>query len=191
MLRPGGTLGSWEARSMVGTMFPLLVVLSVIVLVAGITLQDAEALLAEYGILAVMVPTMLAMGGNLGAILSSRLTTRLHLGTGVDPRDRILWANVGAVLALAISVFTALGVGAFALGVAVGSPLALSTLLLISVASGLALAVLAIVFSFAASYASYRLGVDPDDMTIPIVTNLVDVGGMVIFIAVSAAVLGV
>ena len=191
MVAPSGSLGTWETRSIVSTMFPLLVVLSIIVLWAGITLEDAEELLEQYGLLAVMVPTMVDMGGNLGAILSSRLSTRLHLGvTEFDYRDRVLWANVAAVFALAASIFTALAVGAWLIGQAIGTTIELSTLLLISLTSGGSIAVVAVVFSILATYGSYRLGVDPDDATIPIVTNVVDVFGMVIFIGVSSLVLG-
>ncbi|WP_303650267.1 magnesium transporter [Halalkalicoccus sp. NIPERK01] len=172
-------------------MFPLLVVLSIVVLWAGITLEGAEELLERYAILAVMVPTMVGLGGNLGAILSSRLSSRLHLGTTeFDPRDRVLWANVGAILALAATVFTSLAVGAYLLGAFLGIGLPLSTLLLISLVSGMSVAVIAIVFSIGATYASYRMGIDPDDTTIPIVTNVVDVFGMVIFLGVSGVVLG-
>lgn len=186
------SLGSWEARHIVVTMFPLLVVLSIIVLWAGITLQSAEELLERYGILAVMVPTMINLGGNLGAILSSRLSSRLHLGTTeFDPRDEVLWANVGAILALAATVFTALAVGAYLLGMLLGIGLPLTTLLAISLLSGMTVAVIAIVFGIVVTYGSYRLGIDPDDTTIPIVTNVVDVFGMIVFLGVSALVLGV
>ncbi|AXR83239.1 magnesium transporter [Natrarchaeobaculum sulfurireducens] len=192
MVVPQGSLGTWNWKSIVGNMFPLLVVLSIIVLWAGITLESAEAMLEEFAILAVMVPTMVDMGGNLGAILSSRLSTRFHLGTTeLDPTDRVLWANVGAILALAVTIFTALGVGAYLIGALLfGGAIGLGTLLFISLVSGMSVAVIAIVFSFAATYGSYRLGIDPDDTTIPIVTNVVDVFGMVIFIGVSAVVLG-
>jgi len=191
MVVPTGSLGSWETKTIVTNMFPLLIVLSIIVLWAGITLEDAEELLEQYGILAVMVPTMVDMGGNLGAILSSRLSTRFHLGTTeIDLKDRVLWANIGAVIGLAATIFTALAIGAWAIGQVIGAPLPLSTLLLISLSSGMAVAVIAVVFSLLATYGSYKLGVDPDDTTIPIVTNVVDVCGMVIFIGISALVLG-
>ena len=187
----GGSLGSWETKTIVTNMFPLLVVLCVIVLWAGITLEDAEELLEQYGLLAVMVPTMVDMGGNLGAILSSRLSTRFHLGTTkIDLKDRVLWANIAAVLGLAATIFTALALGAWAIGQVIGAPLGLSTLLVISLTSGMAVAVIAVVFSLLATYGSYKLGVDPDDTTIPIVTNVVDVCGMIIFIGVSSLVLG-
>ncbi|MXR53120.1 ABC transporter permease [Halovenus sp. WSH3] len=186
----GDSLGSWRWTRIVRTMFPLLVVLSVIVLWAGLTLEGARSLLEEFGILAIMVPTMVGTGGNLGATLSSRLSTRFHLGTTtLDPRDRVLWANVLAILALAASIFAALAVGAYLLGLVVGSTLSFPTLFLISMVSGMSVAVVAIVFSFAATYLSYRAGIDPDDTTIPIVTNVVDVFGMLIFIGVSTLVL--
>jgi len=191
MVVPSGSLGSWETKSIVTNMFPLLVVLSIIVLWAGITLEDAEELLEQYGLLAVMVPTMVDMGGNLGAILSSRLSTRFHLGTTeIDLKDRVLWANIAAVLALAATIFTALAVGAWAIGQVINAALPLTTLLIISLTSGMAVAVIAVVFSILATYGSYKLGVDPDDTTIPIVTNVVDVCGMIIFIGVSSLVLG-
>ena len=192
MITPQGSLGTWDWKTIVGNMFPMLIVLTVIVLIAGVRLEEAEEMLRDFAILAVMVPTMVDMGGNLGAILSSRLTTRFHLGTTtLDPRDRVLWANVLAIIALALTIFSALAVGAFILGQFIGSSLGLATLLLISLVSGMAIAVIAVVFSFAATYASYRMGIDPDDTTIPIVTNIVDVFGMIIFLGVSALVLGV
>ena len=188
---PRGSLGSWETRTIVTNMFPLLVVLSVIVLWAGITLEEAEEMLAEFALLAVMVPVMVDMGGNLGAILSSRLTTRLHLGTAkFDPRDRVLLANIAAIVALAATIFVALALGAWAIGQVIGAQLGLATLLTISLISGLGIAVVAVVFSLLTAYASYRFGIDPDDTTIPVVTNVVDVFGMVIFIGVSGWWLG-
>lgn len=190
MLVPSGELGSWRMARIVRNMFPLLVVLSIIVLWAGITLEAAEELLLDYAILAVIVPTMIDMGGNLGAILSSRLTSRFHLGMAVlDPRDRELWGNIAAIVALAITIFAALALGAYAIGLVLGIAIPLATLLTITMISGLGIAVVAVVMSFAATYASYRLGIDPDDTTIPIVTNIVDVAGMVIFISVSYIVL--
>jgi len=190
MAVPQGSLGSWDARTIVTNMFPLLVVLCTIVLWAGITLEEAEELLNEFGLLAVMVPTMVGAGGNLGTILSSRLTTRLHLGTtDLDLRDRVLWANVAAVLALAATIFTALALGAWLIGQLFGAALPLAALLTISLVSGMSVAVIAVVFSFLTTYGSYRLGIDPDDTTIPVVTNVVDVFGMVIFIGVSTLVL--
>jgi Divalent cation transporter. len=82
-----------------------------------------------------------------------------------------------------------LAVGVWVIGQIVGTGLTLWQLVVISLGSGLAIAAVAVVASVVATYGSYRLGVDPDDTTIPIVTNVVDVFGMVIFLAVSRLVL--
>jgi mgtE-like transporter len=185
-------LGTWRWQTIVRNMFPLLVVLSVVVLWAGLTLEEAEEMLTEFALLAVMVPTMVDMGGNLGAMLSSRLSTRFHLGTtGLDPRDPVLLANIAAILALAATIFTALAVGAFLLGQVIGATLGLGQLLVIALVSGMSVTVIAVVFAFVTTYVSYRLGIDPDDTTIPIVTNVVDVFGMVIFLSTAAVVLDI
>jgi len=185
-------LGTWRWQTIVRNMFPLLVVLSVVVLWAGLTLEEAEEMLTEFALLAVMVPTMVDMGGNLGAMLSSRLSTRFHLGTtSLDPRDPVLLANIAAILALAATIFTALAVGAFLLGQVIGATLGLGQLLVIALVSGMSVTVIAVVFAFVTTYVSYRLGIDPDDTTIPIVTNVVDVFGMVIFLSTAAVVLDV
>ena len=182
---------SWRATGIIRRMFPLLVALSVIVLIAGIRLEQAGPFLRSYGVLAVMVPTMVGTGGNLGAVLSSRLSTRFHLGLSVaDPTDRGLWSNIIAVSLLGVTVFAGLAVAASLLDGTTGGQLGWRPIAVITAISGAAIILIAICFSFLATYLAFRFGVDPDDVTIPVVTNLVDVLGMVIFLATAAYVVG-
>ena len=189
---PGGSLGSWTVKSIVGTMFPILVVLSVLEMGSGFVLETLEETYLGNPTLLVLVPVMIDMGGNLGAILSSRLSTRLHLGLlDFDPRDTVLWTNILAILALAGTIFTILGFVAYGVGhLITGEPMALWDLLVISVVSGMLLAVVAIVLSISATYVSYKQGLDPDDTTIPVVTNVCDILGVIILSVVAIAVLG-
>jgi mgtE-like transporter len=183
-------LGSWRTRTIVATMFPLLVVLSVLEMGSGFVLESLEETYLDNPTLLVLVPVMIGMGGNLGAILSARLSTRLHLGTlEFDPRDRALWANVAAIFLLAGTVFSALGVAAWVVGRTIARPMAFSDLFVISVVSGLLLAALAVCLSVAATYVSYRQGLDPDDTTIPVVTNVCDILGVIVLSAVATVVL--
>lgn len=189
---PDGSPNVWTVRSIVGTMFPILVVLSILEMGSGFVLETLEATYLGNPTLLVLVPVMIGMGGNLGAILSSRLSTRLHLGLlEFDPRDVVLWTNVLAILALAGTIFSVLGFVAWVVGQLITrEPLALADLLLISIVSGMTLAVVVIVLSIAATYVSYTRGLDPDDTTIPVVTNLCDILGVVILSLVAIAVLG-
>jgi mgtE-like transporter len=182
---------SWRATGIIRRMFPLLVVLSVIVLIAGIRLEQAGALLQRYGVIAVMVPTMVGTGGNLGAVLSSRLSTRFHLGlTVTDPSDRGLWSNVIAVSLLGMTIFAGLAGAGYILDGLTGGQVGGQSLLIITVLSGAVIIIAAISFSFLATYLAFRYRIDPDDVTIPVVTNLVDVLGMITFLTVAAFVLG-
>ena len=143
----GTPLGSWSVRAIVGTMMPILVVLSLLEMGSGFVLQELEETFLTRPTLLILVPVMIAMGGNLGAILSSRLSTRLHLGTlEFSPRNPVILKNVLAILALAVTVFTALGFAAYAVGriplIDVGGGMTLSETVTISLVSGVILAVL-------------------------------------------------
>ena len=183
-------LDTWTISHIVGTMFPILIGLSVLEMGSGYVLEKLQATYLGNPTLLVLVPVMIGMGGNLGAILSSRLSTRLHLGVlEFDPHDEVLWTNVLAILGLAATVFSALGVAAWVVGQLIAEPMALSELLLISISSGMSLAVIAIGLSLAATYVSYTRGLDPDDTTIPVVTNLCDILGVVVLSGVAIVVL--
>ena len=75
---------------------------------------------------------------------------------------------------------TQLYLGTYALGGALG----LGRVLLVSLSSGMLLAGLVVVTSVAAVEASYRVGLNPDDTTIPVVTNVCDIAGVLILFAV-------
>jgi mgtE-like transporter len=189
-----GSLGDWSVRAIVVTMMPVLVALSVLEMGSGYVLQELERTFLDRPTLLVLVPVMIAMGGNLGAILSSRLSTRLHLGTlSFSPRDTAILTNVIAVIALAATLFAALGVAAYLLTfvplVEIGGGMTLRETFTVSFISGMALAVVAVALSISATYVSYRMGLDPDDTTIPVVTNLCDILGVVILAVVASVVL--
>ncbi len=183
-------LDTWTVRHIVGTMFPILIVLSMLEMGSGYVLSALEETYLANPTLLVLVPVMIGMGGNLGAILSSRLSTRLHLGLlEFDPRNEVLWTNIAAILGLAATVFSALGVIAWLVGRIIAQPMPLTDLLLISIVSGMLLAVIAIVLSLVATYVSYTRGLDPDDTTIPVVTNVCDILGVIVLSGVALVVL--
>ncbi|AGB33375.1 MgtE integral membrane region [Natrinema pellirubrum DSM 15624] len=187
---PDESVNTWSIRSIVATMFPILIALSILEMGSGYVLEELEETYLANPTLLVLVPVMIGMGGNLGAILSSRLSTRLHLGLlEFDPRDEVLWTNVVAIFGLAATIFTALGIVAWLVGQFIAEPMALVDLMLISVVSGMVLAGLAIVLSVLATYVSYKQGLDPDDTTIPIVTNVCDILGVIVLSGVAIVVL--
>ena len=175
----------WSVRGTVRATLPVLVALTALELASGLVLGTIQATLLEYPSLLVLVPVTIGTAGNLGSILAARLSTAFHLGTLRFGRDDTLVGNAVATIGLAATVFPIVGAGAWGLTAATGETgLPVSTVVIVSLASGLLLAGLAIAVSIAATYAAYRLGLDPDDVVIPVVTNVCDVLGVLVLFGV-------
>ena len=175
----------WSIQRMVRTMIPLLAGLSLLQMASGSVLESFEQTLLTQPSLLVLVPVQIGTAGNLASIMCSRLSTQLHLGTfELSPSNPAIRANTGAVFALAATVFGVVGVAAWAIGTVLGGTLSLFEVFTISMVSGMLLALLVVILSVISVTASYRLGYNPDDTTIPIVTNLCDITGVLILFAV-------
>lgn len=175
----------WTIRTMVVTMVPLLLALSILQMVSGTVLETFEEVLLQTPSLLILVPVQIGTAGNLGSILCSRLSTQLHLGTfEIRFSNPNVQANIGAILGLGATVFVLVGIAAWGIGRMLGGRLTLFEVLTVSVVSGLLLTVFVIAISLVSVYLSYRMGFNPDDTTIPVVTNISDITGVLILFAV-------
>ena len=177
---------AWTVRGITRAMLPVLLALTVVEIGSGLVLGSFESTLLRYPSLLVLVPVTIGTAGNLGSILAARLSTAFHLGLlSFSPTDDRLGGNAVATVALAVTVFPFVGVGAWALSaVTGGTGLSLVTVVTVATASGVSLAALAVVVAVVATYVAYRLGLDPDDVVIPVVTNTCDVLGVVVLFVV-------
>jgi mgtE-like transporter len=175
----------WTVRAISRATVPVLLALTLVELGSGLVLGRFEAQLLRFPSLLALVPVTIGTAGNLGSILAARLSTAFHLGTlSFDPRNEDLAGNAAATVALGATLFPVVGLGAWGLTTLVGGArLSARSVVTIAVASGLGLAVLAVVVTVAVTYVSYRLELDPDDVVIPIVTNVCDVLGVVVLFA--------
>lgn len=172
-------------RSVVRESLPVVVLAGVLSLVAGLTLEGQLDALSVYPALLALVPPFLAVTGAIGGILSSRLGSKLHLGY-IEP------TGVPQHLALAdIRLAFVVAVPAFVLGSLVGdlaswlldldSPGPLD-MVLVSLLGGLLATSFAVVVAYYTAIITYRLGLDPDNFGIPMVTSSIDLLGSVSFI---------
>ncbi|MDS0295928.1 magnesium transporter [Halogeometricum luteum] len=175
----------WTVRDITRAMLPVLLALTLVELGSGLVLGSFESQLYRYPTLLALVPVTIGTAGNLGSILAARLSTAFHLGTlSFDPTDEELAGNALATVALSVTVFPVVGAGAWLLTSLVGgTALPVQTVLTVSLASGVVLAVLAVAVTLAATYAAYRFELDPDDVVIPLVTNSCDVLGVLVLFA--------
>jgi mgtE-like transporter len=173
---------AWTVREITRATLPVLLGLTLVEIGSGLVLGSFEATLLRFPSLLVLVPVVIGTAGNLGSILASRLSTAFHLGTlALSPRDEVLAGNALATVALGLSLFPVIGLGAWGLTALLGGTrLPLTTVLAVALLSGVALAILAVLVTVAATAAAYRFELDPDDVVIPVVTNTCDVLGVVV-----------
>ena len=172
----------WTVRAITRAMLPVLLVLTTVELGSGLVLGAFEDRLLASPSLLVLVPVTIGTAGNLGSVLAARLSTAFHLGTlSFDARDDELVGNAIATVALSVTLFPVIGLGAWLLASVVAeTTLSPGTVLVVALSAGVTLAVLAVVVTLVATYAAYRLSLDPDDVVIPVVTNVCDVLGVVV-----------
>lgn len=169
---------------------PVVIVAGLLSLVAGLTLEGQLASLVTDPALLALVPPFLASAGAVGGILSSRLTSKLHLGV-IEPTAipmRGARSDIARSYLVAVPIFALASVVADLAAVLVdlASPGPLD-MVLVAVVGGLLAATLSIAVAYYGAIVSYRLGLDPDNIGIPLVTSTIDLFGSVSFIlAVSA-----
>ena len=161
---------------------PVLAIAGLVDVIAGITIEKRINSFLAFPALLILVPPFLEDSGALGGILSSRIATKLHLGT-VD-LSRSPWRAAGEdillVCAYALPTFFLLGVSADIVAALfdLASP---GVLQMIGVAmlAGAFATTAAVLVGYYGAVATYRLGLDPDNHGIPIVTSSLDFLGAV------------
>lgn len=185
-------MDGWTVGRIVRTMLPLLVLLSILEIGSGLVLDRLQRSFLSNPALLVLVPAMIGMGGNLGSVLAARLSTGLHLGT-IDPDDwrpdETVVSSGLAILGIGLTEGMVLAAMTWGAGRFIGGTLAPTALVQITVVSAMLLSLLVIVVSYTTTMLSYRMGYDPDDTAIPIVTNVSDICGVLILSGVILVVL--
>jgi mgtE-like transporter len=158
---------------------------SVLILILSASLSIGSGLLINYRIdqfllmsgLLVLVPPFLEGGGALGGILSSRLSTSLHLGmieSTWKPSTEAL-QDFSVVALLGITLFPSIGILAYMASSILH--LTFPPLYLVIQAcffAGLLIASIVSFFSYYAAIASTRFGLDPDSVVIPMISGFMD-----------------
>lgn len=182
-----------ETRRIIRQSIPILLLAGVIDILAGVFVQARLAEFVAFPALLMLIPPLLGNAGGLGGMLSSRLASKLHLGV-LMPRgvpNQVALVDFATVLLIGGAVFPLMGLAAEGLAIAVGlrSPGA-ATMVEVSTLAGLMATLVAAGVAYYSAAATYRLGLDPDNYGIPMITSSMDFVG-VISLVVGLVALGV
>jgi mgtE-like transporter len=157
--------------------FPVLVIAALLSTLAGLALEKQLTVFTEAKALFLLQLSFVSSAGALGGILASRLSTGFQLGT-FDPElvpGRPARREVREIIfaAVPIVMFNALGSHSLATLFGYSSPGA-ATLLVAAFVAGAVTLAFVLSIAYYGTLAAYRVGVDPDNYGIPIVTSSVD-----------------
>ena len=147
---------------------------------------NVEGLIAIPSIL-IMIPPFLEDGGAMGGILAARLSSALHLGA-IKYDEKIPKEVLRLFLILhmlGLIIFTLIGSFAYLVSITLGIvTLPLHMMIIISITAGEILILIVNIITYNISIISFKKGIDPDNVTIPIITSVMDIMGVACLILV-------
>jgi mgtE-like transporter len=166
---------------------PILLVAGAMSTVAGLIINSKIDGFLILPALLVMVPLFLEDNNALGGILTSRLSSMLHTGMftpSILPGKQIL-PNFLLIYIYSIVVFPLVGISAFVASLLMGidSP-SLINMVFISSAAGLIAVTIVNLVGYYISISTYKLRLDPDTHSIPLLSSIIDAFGALCFVAV-------
>ncbi|MCO6040950.1 magnesium transporter [Thermococcus alcaliphilus] len=162
-----------EEKRMIREILGIIGALALLSSISGGLLESYSEIIYASVVFSVMYPAILGTAGNYGSIIGAKTSTKLHLGEieGFLNRDSILDIFVYFVTSFFIAVLmnlVAIGVVKLSLGKSIGLVLPFIFLYPLLVLFNMFIGYfLAIIFD--------RLGLDPDNATVPTITTLADI----------------
>lgn len=167
-------------RRIVRESLPMLVFAGIVDILAGVTVDRRLESFLAYPALLVLIPPFLEDSGALGSILSARVSTRLHLGTLEPSGAPLVGAGPDVVLVYgyALPVFLLVGASSHVAARVIGLPSpGLATMIAVALVAGLLATTCAVFVAYYTAVFSQRLGLDPDNHGVPMVTSSLDLLG--------------
>ena len=153
----------------------LLLLMGFIGIIGGQVLHQMEETLLQFPVFLFLLPLMNDLGGNLGCVLASRLGSGFHSGI-IDAAitDREMNENVLVTLIMGLVTYLSVGLAvAASSGILPLGPTAMN-LFIVVLGSGIIVTVGTAIITVAVSLISYKKKLDPDNITIPVLTTLAD-----------------
>lgn len=175
-----------EVRTVLKESSPVLIFCILLDLGAGLAIDNQLASLVALPALLVLVPPFLEEANALGGILTSRMSSLLHMGL-MEPKkapSKIALENFAILYIFSLWVFVIVGVFTHFVSLAVGfaSP-GLLEMVLLSLTAGICTVTVLNVLSYYIAVSTFRFSLNPDSLSIPFTSSTIDLIGSVFLMA--------
>ncbi len=176
------------ARRAIFEMVGVILLTPLLDILAGTVVEPHLASLHEFPALVAIIAPLVSDAGALGGILSSRLSSKLHLGV-ISPRGRPegpAYLDASLVMGFGIVAFAAVGTLGYVYSLVAGRSPGPVVMIGGTLLAGFFSILISIVFSYYIAVLTYRFGLDPDNQSVPIITSVMDLAGVLSFFLVLA-----
>jgi len=177
-----------EAKRIISQSTPILLMCLMLDIAAGVIIENETETLIPILVLIILMPAFLNEGNALSGMLTSRLSSMLHLGTlrvsrfpGKDASENFFITYI-----LAAVTYAYIGAIAFAAAVMMGGPgdISFITVMGIVLISGMLTTTVLNFLSYYVAVTAVRFDLDPDDHSIPITSSSMDLISATVLITV-------
>lgn len=159
---------------------PIAILAVVISTISGLFLGVAFNSFLKGSLFLILIPAFNGQGGSMGSILGSRVTSAAYLGQVKITRipNQLAVSSAVSLMIISLIAFSFIGLGGAFLGYIAGGlsfniPELVITLLIGSVLITISTSMIA----YYIAYLSFKIGLDPDNVVIPLLTACMDVVG--------------
>lgn len=165
--------------------FPILIFCFAIGITSGIFLQSSGKIFLIYPALLALIPQVVAQGGSIGGIVGSRVSTALYLGSAQPFKfGREVRKNFTAGIIMGLVVALLVGIASLIIiYITKASAPPLPQTFLVAFLSLFILSTLMSVIAIFISFFSFKIGIDPSNIVIPVITSIGDITGIIVLLA--------
>ncbi|MCD6171184.1 MAG: magnesium transporter [Thermoplasmata archaeon] len=166
---------------------PILIICGLLSSFSGIILGAKFEGIMEAAAILTIVPAFLEDGGAIASILSARFSSALHTGEMKcgEAKKNVLDLFI-IVHIIGLIIFPLIGIFGYIAGITMGlKSYGIFKMILISLIAGELLVVIVNILSFYISTISFKIGLNPDNVSIPLLTSLMDFAGTACLIGVA------
>ncbi|MDR0509162.1 MAG: magnesium transporter [Candidatus Methanoplasma sp.] len=177
-----------EAKRIISQSSPILLMCLLLDIAAGVIIENETDALIILPVLIIMMPAFLNEGNALSGMLTSRLSSMLHLGTLRVSRfpGKNASENFFITYVLAAVTYGYIGVIAFVAAMAMGGPgdISFIRVMCIVLISGMLTTTVLNFLSYYVAVTAVRFDLDPDDHSIPLTSSSMDLISAAVLISI-------
>jgi mgtE-like transporter len=174
------------ARRAIYEMIGVILLTPILDILAGTVIEPRLQQFDAFPALVAIIAPLVSDAGAIGGIFASRVSSKLHLGV-LSPRGRPgvpAYLDASLVGAFGMIAFLLVGISGYVYGLFVGRSPGAGVMIGGTLLVGAISTVIAVVVGYLVAVVSFRFRLDPDNQSVPIITSVMDLAGVVTFLLV-------